>query len=269
MKVIRVYDKDSDLRCYNRNIFKATESVLSEFPHEYGDCYRKNLETLELIQVDKFFDASMAGCYDNEANAIYFNKKAALGHEMFHMASNDLESETNAFSSKKAIELGLIEGMTEYFKMKAYDQDMPGAYPFEVFCVTMLEDIPNIFKSYFIPNHKEFISLFPNKRDIYSLLYSTDSYNKMYLDFLEADCAGKDPTIDMNLLRNTIKDAFNALVEIELSLEQDPHELKRYDYKFMEYVGSNRLGLLFQELYPRYYEYADKLIDKKIRKRIK
>jgi hypothetical protein len=168
-----------------------------------------------------------------------------------------------------AIEHGLIEGMTEYFKMKAYDQEKPGAYPFEVFCVTMLEDIPDIFKSYFIPNNKEFIGLFPNKRDIYSLLYSLDSYNKMYMDFLEADYAGKEQPVDMNLLRNTIKDTFNALVEIELSLEKDPYMLRKYDFKFMEYIGSDRLGLLFQELYPKYYEFADKLIDKKIRKRIR
>lgn len=267
MKVINVYDKDSDLRCYNRNIFSATEKLLDKFPYEYGDCYRHNLETLELIHVDKFFDTSMAGFYDNEANTIYFNQKSALGHEMFHMASNDLTNGTYAFISKMGIEVGLIEGMTEYFKMKAYNQEMPGAYPFEVFCVTMLEDIPDIFKSYFIPNNKEFIGLFPNRRDIYSLLYSLDAYNKMYLDFLEADCAGKEQTIDKRLLRNTIKDTFNSLIEIELSLEEDPLQLKKYDFKFMEYVGSDKLGLLFQELYPRYYEYVDKLMDKKIRKR--
>ena len=89
----------------------------------------------------------------------------------------------------------------------------------------------------------------------------------MYLDFLEADCAGKEQTIDKRLLRNTIKDTFNSLIEIELSLEEDPLRLKKYDFKFMEYVGSDKLGLLFQELYPRYYEYVDKLMDKKIRKR--
>ena len=70
MKVIKVYDKDSDIRSYNRNVFKATENILSMFPSEYGDNYRHNLETLELIQVDKFFDNSMAGCYDPEANVI-------------------------------------------------------------------------------------------------------------------------------------------------------------------------------------------------------
>lgn len=267
MKVINVYDKNSDIRSYNRNVFKATENILSMFPSEYGDNYRHNLETLELIQVDKFFDNSMAGCYDPEANVICFNKKVAVGHELFHMASNDLEKGTYAFQSKMQMEFGLIEGMTEYFTTKAYDLEIPGAYPFEVFCVTMLEDIPNIFKPYFIPNSKEFISLFPNRRDIYSLLYSLDAYNELYLGILDTEMNGKKDDIDITLFRNTVKDVFNSLVEIELSLEKDPHMLRQYDFKFMEYLGGKKLELLFDEFYPKYYEYADKLIDKKIRKR--
>ena len=269
MKVLKVYNKDSNIRCFGKNVFKATESFLATFPQAYGDCYRQNLETLELMKVDEFVDASMAGYYNTQANVIYFNNGNAVGHEIFHMASNDLVKGDYAFYSHKDIENALIEGMTEYFTAKAYDLERPGAYPFEVFCVTMLENIPDIFKSYFIPNDKEFISLFPNRRDIYSLLYSLDIYNGLYLDFLEADCSGKESNIDINLLRDSIKDSLGALVDIELSLEKDPRELKKYDFKFMEYVGSDRLGLLFQELYPKYYEYADKLIDRKIRKRIK
>ncbi len=267
MKVIKVYDKDSDIRSYNRNVFRATESLLATFPYEYGENYRHNLETLELIQVDKFTDNSMTGYYDDQANVIFFTKKMAVGHELFHMASNDLEEGTYAFQSKMQMELGLIEGMTEYFAVKAYDLEIPGAYPFEVFCVTMLEDIPNIFKPYFIPNNKEFISLFPNRRDIYSLLYSLDAYNEMYSKILDNEYNKKDDDINITLFRNTIKDVFNSLIEIELSLEKDPHMLRQYDFKFMEYLGGKKLELLFNKFYPKYYEYADKLIDKKIRKR--
>jgi len=269
MKVIKVYDKNSDIRCYNKNIFKATEALLANFPREYSNCYYHNLESLELIQVDKFMEASLSGFYNPQANVIRFKDKSSLGHELFHMASNDLENGNYAFASKVGIEDGLIEGMTEYFNMKAYGLPGPTAYPLEVFCVTMLEDIPDIFRSYFIPNNRTFINLFPNRRDIYSLFYSLDAYNEMYMDFLETAFSNGENNIDMNLLRDTIKDIFNSLVEIELSLEEDPRELKKYDYKFMEYIGGNKLAILERELYPKYYEYADKLIDKKIRKRIK
>lgn len=267
MKVIKVYDKNSDIRSYNRNIFKATESVLATFPYEYGNCYRHNLETLELIQVDKMMDPSIAGYYNTEANVIYFNNKQAMGHELFHMASNDLINGNYAFEGKMQIEDGLIEGMTEYFNVKAYGLEIPGAYPLEVFCVTMLEDIPNIFRPYFIPSYKDFIKLFPNRRDIYSLFYSLDAYSEMYMQYLNQCCSGEMITVDMNLVRNTIKDVFNSLLAIEFSLVCDDKELRKYGNKFMEYIGSDRLGVVFEELYPKYYEYADKLIDKKIRKR--
>lgn len=267
MKVIKVYDKNSDIRCYNKNVFRATESILAQFPYEYGDCYRHNLETLELIYVDKMIDPSLDGYYNTEANVITFNNKGALGHEMFHMASNDLVNGNYAFESKMKIEAGLLEGMTEYFNMKAYNMDGPSAYPFEVFCVSMLEDIPNIFRPYFIPNSKDFIKLFPNRRDIYSLLYSLDAYNDMYLQYLEELYANQAITVDMNSFKDTIKDVFNNLVAIELSMVDDSAGLRKYGHKFMEYVGSDRLMTLFQEFYPKYYEYADKLIDKKIRKR--
>ncbi len=269
MKVIKVYDKNSDIRSYNKNIFRATEALLAKFPKEYSNCYYHNLESLELIQVDRFEEASLSGYYSDEANKIFFKNKSAMGHELFHMASNDLVTGEFAFSSKMGIEVGLIEGMTEYFNMKAYGLERPTAYPLEVCCVTMLEDIPNIFKSYFIPNHKEFISLFPNRRDIYSLFYSLNVYNEMYADYMEAFCSGKEWNVDMNSLRNVIKDVFNSLVSIELSIEKDPSMLRKYGFKFMEYMGSDRLMVLAEDLYPKYYEYADKLIDKKIRKRIK
>lgn len=221
MKVINIYDKNSDIRSYNRNIFRATESILKQFPKEYSNCYYKNLETLELIQVDKLSIASYLGYYDDDANVIFFREKSAMGHEMFHMASNDLENGTYAFQSKMGIENGLIEGMTEYFNTKAYNLEIPSAYQFEVFCITMLEDIPNIFRGYFIPNNKDFISLFPNKRDIYSLLYSSNIYNDKYSDYMDECYSGKDITCNFRELRQIIKHVLTSLVDIELSIEKD------------------------------------------------
>ncbi len=267
MKVINVYDKNSDIRSYNRNIFKATEAVLKKFPKEYSNCYYKNLESLELIQVDKMTNASFLGYYDDGANAIFFIEKSAMGHELFHMASNDLENGNYAFYSKLGIENGLIEGMTEYFNTKAYNLEVPSAYQFEVFCVTMLEDIPNIFRPYFIPNYKDFISLFPNKRDIYSLLYSLNVYNDMYLNYMEEYYSGKEITTNFRELRTIINHVLASLVDIELSIEKDPFMLKEYSDKLMNYICSDKIPTLTEDIYPKCYQFADKLIDKKIRKR--
>ena len=267
MKVINLYDKNSDIRSYGRNIFKATEEVLAMFPDEYGECYYKNLESLELIQVDKLINESLLGYYDDEANVIFFRDKNAMGHEMFHMTSNDLENGNYAFLSKMGIENGLIEGMTEYFNTKAYYLEIPSTYQFEVFCVTMLEDIPNIFRPYFKPNSKEFISLFPNKKDIYSLLYSLNTYNDLYLKYMEEYYSGKDITNNSKEFKLVIHDVLTNLIDIELSIEKDPDMLRKYGYKFMDYIGGDKIPSLTDDIYPNVYEYADKLIDKKIRKR--
>ena len=267
MKVINVYDKNSDIRSYGRNIFKATEEVLSMYPKEYSDCYYKNLESLELLYVDKMPNSSLLGYYNDEANVIFFSEKSAMGHELFHMASSDLENGNYAFLSKLELENGLIEGMTEYFNTRAYNLEIPSAYQFEVFCVTMLEKIPNIFRPYFIPNNKDFMSLFPNKRDIYSLLYSLNIYNDMYLNYMEEYYSGKEITTNFKEFRKVIHNVLVSLVDIELSIEKDPYNLKQYGYKFMDYLSSDKIPALTEDIYPKCYQYADKLIDKKIRKK--
>ncbi len=269
MKVLKVYNKDSNLRSYGQNVFKATENLLATFPYEYGENYRKNLKDLEILYVDQFLDGELSGYYQNEANTIYFTDKNSVGHEMLHMASNDTTEHLNAFESKKGIEGALIEGMTEYFNVRTYGLMVPESYTFEVFCATMLDDIPGIFKPYFIPNDKEFIDLFPNKKDIYSLLYSLDVYHDIYTDFLAEDNAGKNPTINLQMFRKAVNDTVSALIDIKLSMESDPHMLRHFDYKLMEYVGSERFSYLFLAFYPKFYEYTDKLVDKKIRKKLK
>ena len=267
MKVINVYDKDSNLKCYGKNIFDTTKEYLSRYPSEYSNCYNHNIKSLELFRVDRMTDETMTGYYDTEANKIFYVNKNSLGHEIFHMASNDLVKNQNAFESKMEIESGLIEGMTEYLAMKAYGLSRPGSYSFEVFCVMMMEDIPNLFKPYFIPNHKEFISLFPNKKDIYSLLYSLNAYNDIELDYLDSKYNHSNVIIDKTILEESIQDTLNNLVNIELSLESDNNMLRIYGDKYMDYLSSNFVKHILRDLYPDYIKYAEKLIKKKIRKK--
>ena len=267
MKIINVYDKNSNILCHGKNVFDTTKRYLYKFPKEYSECYNYNLDDLLLFEVDRMVDESMTGYYDSDANKIFYVDKNSLGHEMFHMASNDIVNNQYAFESKMDLEAGLIEGMTEYLAMKAYGLSKPGSYSFEVFCVTMLEDIPNLFGPYFKPSHKDFINLFPNRRDIYSLLYSLNAYNDIELDFLDSKNNDSDIAIDQTVLVESIQDTLNSLVSIELSVENDSKILKMYGNKFMDYLSSDFVRHILKDLYPGYLGYAEELVKKKIRKK--
>ena len=268
MKVHEIYDKNSAILDHGKNIFKTTETYLARFPEQYGECYRRNLETLELIKVDRLDDKSQVGIYNAEANIILFAKNFSLGHELFHMASNDTISKQYAFESKLCVENGLIEGMTEYHHMRAYDLKLPGAYSFEVFAVTMLEDIPNIFESYFIPKEKGIFSVCPNKKDMYALLCSLDLYNALTLEYLSELYSGdENPTIDKSEIRRTIKHVIDSLISIELSLHNDKRELNNYSDKFMDLLSSDFIADIVPYFYPSYISYADKQIKQRIKER--
>ena len=171
MQVIKVYDKNSDLRCYGKNIFKTMNEFMNRFPLEFRKLYDKNLESLQFMKCDRLDSDAYNGTYDTRRNVVFFTKSNALAHEMFHVASYDAGRDVSGFECDVSLDQGLLEGMTEYFRMKAFNLSNPEDYNFEVFSVMMLENINDIFKHYFIPNHSEFIKLFPNKKDIYNLLF--------------------------------------------------------------------------------------------------
>ena len=130
MKILEIYDKDSDLRCYKRNVFEVIEDYMKRFPEEYSNCYHENLSFLELYKVDKMDDRKRTGIYDTDANAIAFSQNNALPHELFHMASNDMVNNKYAIESKLGIEDGLIEGITEYLAMNACGLKNPTKFLF-------------------------------------------------------------------------------------------------------------------------------------------
>ena len=267
MKVIEIYDKNSNILDHRKNVFKAMNKYMSRFPESYSRCYRKNLETLEIIKVDRLEDGSISGIYNPAANNIFFEKNYSLGHELFHMSSNDMDNEQFAFESKLCIEDGIIEGMTEYHHMKAYDLPLPGAYSFEVFTVTMMEDIPNIFESFFVPREKGIFDICKDRKAVYGFLYSLDSYNQLMMKYVGSYYGNEDILFDTTEARRAIRHTIDNLISIELSVEKDGKKLMEYADKFMDLINSNFVGDVLPELYANYVLYADKEIKKRIRNR--
>lgn len=268
MAIINTYDKNSDLRCYGCNIFEATESVLKSFPREYGNCYYRNLETLKLYELDQLSEVSYAGYYDADLNIVEFKKVIALGHELFHMASNDLTTgRFGVLSDDEKDGIGLTEGMTEYFNAKAYNLEIPSAFHLEVFCVTMLENVPNIFRTYFIPSHDDFLALFPDKDNAHHFLKSVDLYTDMYMTYLHNYHSGAESTYEYLNFKGAITDVLNSLVTMELSIENDPRKLELYARKFLKLFSGDRLPDIFPTVYPEYQSFANELVDKRIRKK--
>ena len=270
MNVYDVYDKDSVLYENRKNVFKTIDKYLAKFPSEYRKCYDENLDTLELIKVDRLPDNSEAAIYNYEMNTIVFTKNNTLGHELFHMASNDMENWQHAFESGMDIEGGLIEGMTEYHAMKAFDLKTPGAYSFEVFAVMMLEDIPNIFQSYFVPEEKGIFKAFPSKKYVYGFLYSLDNYQKIALDYLAQVYSKSDDDIVISKddARTAIRHTIDNLIGLELSVENDKNKINKYGDKFMDLISSDIISAMVPFFYKNYKDYAEKQIKKRIRERI-
>ena len=266
MQIIRTYNGRCDLRWNNKNVFRTVESFLRKYPEEYRKLYDKHIKTLELWRCDELLDKSLDGEYYLESNLITYVRNAALGHELFHMASYDDENGRLAFSSKLGIEDGLIEGMTEYLFVKAFDADGPSAYVLETFAAAMLSDIPDIFKHFFIPDHNEFINLFPNKKDIYNLLISVGSYSEAYSDFMSGD-EDREALVDITDVKKSIRQIFDNLIRIELSVEKDSKKLKEFRNKFMDLLETPHIRYTINQFYPKYCGYAEKQLKERILKR--
>ena len=268
MQIIEIYGKNSDLRVHNKNLFKTMEKYFSKYPAEYRKLYDRHLKTLQIFKCDRLDDEYTDGMYEEAANIIFFTKNKVLGHEVFHMASFDEDKCAAAFESDLGCEGALLEGMTEYSHMMAFGLKEPDSYQFEVFSAQMLDTIPNLFEPYFIPNHDKFISLFPNKKDIYNLMFSLVEYGEEEGKFwlhVDNGMEGRYPGI--NLLRGNIRNTIDNLIKIELSFKKDNAALKEYGNKFMDIIGSGRICDELTELYPNYYDYAEKRIKERILKR--
>ena len=266
MKVLDIYGKkDLDLITYNgKDIRKLMDEFFLKFPNEYRKNYDNNLDTLEVQRVDEMLDVNDSAEYYPIGNVMMFKSFAGIPHEMMHMASSDRVNNKSAFFREgiySLYETGLVEGMTEYLSCIAKGGE-PDAYFFEYFSIEMLSSIDGIFRPYFIPSYDDFVSLFPNKKNICSLMYSLDYYHD---GISKIDDNTSDRII--SLIGDSVKSTIDSLIDIELSFDKSRHERKLYGDKFMDLISNMDLQMLVGDVCPDYLDYANHEIKKRILRR--
>lgn len=272
MKVLDIYGKkDLDVLTCNGGIAsEIMDDFFSNFPKLYKDNYDKNGETLEIWKIDEHYSGATGGEYYDLHNLILLRKYSSLIHELMHMSSCDYITRNSAFFKSKQgplFEMALVEGMTEYFASLAL-KSKPTDYFFEVFTASMLDNIEGIFEPYFIPNHDRFISLFPNKKDIVSLMYSLNYYSNK----TEAMALGEieiDEDVVMTRIEHSINDTIDSLINIQLSMKMGRKNDKLYGEKFMSLISGDDLVHYLGDFYDDYLDYANDQINKRILRRIR
>jgi len=266
MKVLDIYGKeDFDLITYNgKLILDLMNSFFLKFPKSYREIYDKNLETLEIHFVDEMVDIADSAQYYPSSNVLMFKSFAAIPHEFMHLCSSDRVNKRFAFCRDGEFSLfenALVEGMTEYLScvMKV---GTPDTYFFEYFVASMLSDIDRIFEPFFIPSYSNFISLFSNKRDICSLMYSLDFYHDK-IQVIDDNSSVND----INRISDSVKSTIDNLIDIELSFNEDKKDRKMYGDKFMDLISNSDIQLIVGDVCPEYIDYAFHEIKKKILRR--
>ena len=271
MKVLDIYGKKDleILTCNGIVINKIMDNFFKRFPKSYRKNYDRNLESIEIWELDEHYDGLTAGEYFSEYNILLIQRLSSIVHELMHVASCDYETRLSAFRRKKdgyLFENALIEGMTEYLSSMAHDS-APADYFFETFSVSMLSNIDGIFESYFIPNYDKFIGLFPNKRDIISLMYSLNYYSNKNIEYT---CGVVSEFSDMDRLKveNSIKDVIDTLIDIQLSMKMSLYNNKRYAQKFMDLLNCEVMDTYVGEYFEDYVDYANMQVNKRILRRL-
>ena len=266
MKVLDVYyEHDLDLISYKgKSIREMMDNFFLCFPNSYRNNYDRNIETLQMYRVDEMRDVKDSAQYYPGPNVLMFKSFNNLPHELMHLASSDRKNRQFAFCRDgefSFIEGALIEGMTEYLSCVAKN-GTPDDYLFEYFVVSMLSSIDGIFKPFFIPSYGEFISLFPNERDICSLLYSLDYYQDGIL-LLDKDAKG----VEIDRIGDAVKSTIDGLIDIGLSFNKDRRERKVYSDKFMSLISDDNLSSLVGYVCPEYLDYAYHEVNKRLLRR--
>lgn len=268
MKVLDIYNKDNlDLITYNGELIcDLMDNFFSKYPIEYRKNYDMNIETLEMFRVDEMVDSFDNAQYVPSSNVLTFKSFAALPHEFMHMASADRINRCFAFcrdGEYSLYENGLVEGMTEYLSCVLKNGE-PDTYFFEYFVVSMLDKIDGIFKSFFIPSYNEFLKLFPNKRDIISLMYSLDFYHNA-INTIDDNTSD----YDINRISESVKNVIDSLIDIEFSIDKNIKDRRIYGDKFMDLMSNSDLESILLDVCPEYKDYAYHEIKKKLFRRIR
>ena len=268
MKVLGIYDKREldKIKVNGRTITEIMENFFRMFPVSYRENYDNNIKTLELWRIDEHYEGCL-GEYSDTHNLIMYRQASAIIHELIHMSARNPETQNNAFIKSRKEQLfenPLIEGCTEYLSSLALHEKAT-SYFFEVFCVSMLSNIDGFFEPYFIPSYDKFISLFPYKKDIISLMYALYFYAENYCYIDEYD--GKDKDFFVTRLQHAIQDVINSLISIELSFKKGYKSNEMYGDKFLSLIKEKSLSCDLREIWKDYYGYADKQVKKRILRR--
>jgi len=271
MKVLNIYGKkDLDvLTCRGKIISRVMDDFFKQFPEAYRENYDKNLATLEIWKVDE--EASdIYGGYSELQNLMIIRKFSSFIHELMHVSSTDSITKMAAFSRSKneaVYDSALIEGFTEYLSSCVALDREPSNYFFETFSVNMLSSIDGIFEPYFIPSYQKFISLFPNKRDIISLMYALNYYSEMAPDSVEGKVMFDADDVRKKVA-HSVTGVIDNLIDIQLSFKKSIRENKLYAEKFMDLLSDDLFEYL-SECNADYLDYANAQINKRILRRIK
>ena len=246
MKILDIYTK-KDLDILNINgvsISDIMNNYFNSVPSNYRINYDKNLDTLELWHIDEHYEEALAEYLDIH-NLIIYKDINSIIHELFHMAARDYISKNNGFVKSCddiLFESALLEGCAEFLSSKSLNCK-PTDYYFEVFSVDMLSNIDDFFEPYFVASYDKFINLFPNKRDILSLMYSLSFYAKNFCSIYVCEDIDRD---------------------IYLSFGNKYKNDKIYSDKFLSLLSDKDLSCCLSEVWEDYFKYADKQIKTRV-----
>lgn len=268
MKVLAVYHKN-DLDTIKINgiaVSKIMDDFFKMYPNAYRINYDKNIQDLELWRIDEHYAGCLAEYFDCH-NLIMYRTKKSIIHELIHMAARDPETKRNAFARSNddsLFENALIEGCTEFLAAKALNENATD-YHFEVFSANMLSNIDGFFEPYFIPSYDKLISLFPNKKDILSLMYALSFYADNF-DCID-EYKGKTKDLLVTRLLHSVTDVMDSLINIQLSMNCDENDNNEYADKFLSLIEGKNLVCCLKDIRKDYLDYANDQVKTRILRR--
>ena len=265
---MKVYNKNDNIRSYGKNVFAVMDAFFSKYPKEYSKLYYHNLDSLSLIRCGILNNGIDSGDYDADNNIIYFVDNNSIGHELFHMASNDIDRKVMGINKTGEKNSALYEGMTEDLFIQAFNVEGDYAFGFEVLVSRVLSQIPDFYKYYFQPNYDKFIGLFNNQDIIINLMDNLDLYGEisnyvLTIYYLDKNIKAVNDKDKIELIC-TIENVIDDLMHIGYD-NSDKVGMGIYFAKLFSSLRDENIKKLFQLFYPNYMNYANSAAKKLVR----
>lgn len=242
MKVIDYYDISNinNLLYDDKRVVDLFDDYFISKPSCYRINFDRNIKDLEILHVDEMIE-KCSGLYDKDNNIIILKYMNSCVHEFLHMASNNKLGQS--LSDIKFSD-GLDEGLTEYIASLVSKNDVK-TYYFEVLVASALSFISDGFiKNYFCFDKNEFISLFPNKKLMYNLLYPLSYYNQnFFCDYY------------FETMERCIKEVINSLFIMSDDL--------KYQLFILDSLNSYKIKESAGYFYKDYVDYAYNIVKEK------